>query len=384
MTAMQNPSAANGDRSESGGQDALARFLAEGTRRRAQQPSVADDERTGDWALPDADALARLAESRHPVGRVVARQTQTPRLAQNFKGRIRQALERLTDSERGTRTWADVLAFAWHHLTVEDAAEYRRAVHRQYTKVTTRNDAISVLRRIVTECQRCGFISSQRRDHLLDELPTVAPGPSTRRRRLSPDDIACLLRAAAANPNPVAAARDSAIIAVFATTGIRSCELVGLDSSDWDEDGRTLLLQKTKNGRSHLVFVHPVAVAYLRHWLDLRPGGAGALFTPVVGHSTRHLHPKTVAEILDRITVRSGVRHFGSHDFRRTVATTLLRSHDASLVSKILNHKKLSSTLIYDLASDDEMRNAIATLGLPTTPECDESRPAQDESGDAA
>ena len=63
------------------------------------------------------------------------------------------------------------------------AEDYRRDIYRQYTKQTTRNEHVSVVRRIVTETHRVGLISALRRDQVLDQLFTIAPGPSSRRRR---------------------------------------------------------------------------------------------------------------------------------------------------------------------------------------------------------
>jgi integrase len=68
---------------------------------------------------------------------------------------------------------------------------------------------------------------------------------------------------------------------------------------------------------------------------------------------------------LKTLARRAGIGHVQTHDFRRTVATSLLRKHDAAIVAKLLGHSSLAATLTYDLSGQDEQRWAISTLPLP-------------------
>jgi integrase len=104
-----------------------------------------------------------------------------------------------------------------------------------------------------------------------------------------------------------------------------------------------------------------------------RGNAHGAMFGPLAG-ANRHLHPQYVNQRIQLHAKTAGLRHFASHDFRRTFATELLRTHDAALVGKLLNHKKLTSTMVYDLASEDEQRAAVASIQLPTFTELTSSK----------
>jgi integrase len=146
---------------------------------------------------------------------------------------------------------------------------------------------------------------------------------------------------------------------------MRSIEVARLTLADWDVEAGTLLLRGTKNRRDHLVQLHPATVDYLHRWIQIRGEAPGALFTPVRGRTLRHLSEETVQNRVQFLGHAAGITHFGSHDFRRTFATELLRTHDAPLVGKLLNHKKLTSTMVYDLASEDEQRAAVASIELP-------------------
>ena len=343
--------------------DAFTAFRLEGQQRR-QTATQAEPGRPLDWADPDPTAAVALPAWRHPVERVIARQKEgKPR--QRFMYQLSGAHRRLV--ALGTGAGTDAYTYPWHQLTPELAAEYRRDVYAYYPRQSSRNDAVSVVRRIVAHCHRAGLMSALRRDELLDELYTVAPGPSTRRRRITDHELGALLNACERLADPKAVARDSAMIAVLRTSGMRVGELVKLDLADWDRVEGTLLLRDTKNGLDHTVFLHAATVGYLTRWVAMRREAPGALFTPMNG-ALRHLHPYTVRQRLQAVREDAGVRNFSPHDFRRTFATELLRGHDPALVGKLLNHTKLSSTLIYDLAPEEDQRAAVAGLHLPTPP----------------
>lgn len=363
----------------SGGGELFAAFRTEALKRREQHTRV-DAGRPADWADPDPAALALLHPRRNPVARVIARQKEGDS-RYNFVYKLRVTCARLQGVDRTTVTVEDLHAYPWHHVDADAAEDYRRDIYHQYPRQTTRNDHISVLRRIITECHKVGLISALRKDEVMEQLYTMAPGPSTRRRRLTPAEIERLLEACEDQTELQAAARDTAMVALFRTTGMRSVELARLDLADWDTDEITLLLRDTKNGRDHLVFLHPDAVPYLVRWVGLRGSAPGALFTPLPGSSCRHLDPQYVHQRIQLHARTAGIAPFGSHDFRRTFATDLLRHHEPALVGKLLNHAKLTSTLIYDLAGEDEQRAAVARIELPGAPEATADR---DDLGGAA
>lgn len=337
-------------------------FLAE-ARRRRDRHTREESGRPEPWADPDLEAIHSAALG-HPVDRAIGRyRTDVGR--ERIACAIRRACERLAGAPPRSMSAEDVRAYPWHHLDVEAAIAYRERIYAMFTKITTRNDAICAVRAVSTECYKAGLISALRLDLVLDELYTVAPGPSSKRRRLRPEEIAALLDACERVGTPYVRARNTAIVALFRTSGMRVSELTAIELDDWDRDQDTILLRLTKNGGDHLVYLHPDTVPYLERWLQTRGDEPGALFTPFDGGDRRSLHPATVRHMLRFRAEAAGVAPFGSHDFRRTFATELLRTHDVALVGKLLNHNKTSSTLIYDLAGEDEQRAAVKTVRLP-------------------
>ncbi len=344
--------------------DPLVAFLADAAARRDSHTRQ-EIGRPEDWADPDPAPAAYRHAGSHPVDRA-ANKHRLGDSRNDFLRRVRVACEGLQGLEPRTLTPEQVRAFPWHHIDQDTAREYREDIYRRYRYQTTRNDAVSVLRRVMLQCYRAGLISALRLELVLEELYTVAPGPSTKRRRLTQPEINALLAACEDTGTGRAAARNTAIVALFRTSGIRIGELTRIQLEDWDRDAGTIVLHETKNGTPHIVYLHPDAVPYLERWVTHRGEAPGALFCPLTGTDLRSLTMETVRYMLKTRAAIAGVKPFGSHDFRRTFATELLRTTDIALVGKLLNHHKVQSTLRYDLAGEEEARGAVAQLDLPT------------------
>lgn len=344
------------------GEDQLAKFTRLAAQRRALH-SRTEPGRAQDWADPDPGAVARLVPAQHPVDRAV-RRSKAGRTRESFRGRLRLECERLLGAPPRSLTMDDLRAYPWHHLDQQSAADYREAVYATYRHQTTRNDIVCAVRRVVRECYKVGLISALRRDLVLEQLYTVTPGASTKRRRLTQAEIDALMATCQRLGTPAAQARNTAIVALFRTSGMRISELAAITLADWDREAHTITLRDTKNGKPHTIWLHPEVPAYLDHWMRFRGEAAGVLFCPLTGADKRPLHAVTIRYMLATRAKAAGIRPFGSHDFRRTFATELLRTHDVVLVGKLLNHNKPESTLRYDMSEEAEQRSAVAQLQL--------------------
>lgn len=354
-----------------------AQFVAAATRERAaarkkqKKTKRHGDGRPGDgrpedWADPDPGATLKLPPGQHPVDRALAR-SRSGKARDSAAGKLRLAWELLAGAEQLSFTPDDVRAYPIHQLTVEDAADYRELIYGRYPAQSSRNDMISMVRRVLRQCYRKGLMSALRQELLFEELYTVAPGRSPQRERFTREEIAALMVACATIGTAKARVRNLAILVLFRLTGMRVAELVKLQLADWNPAASTLLLRFTKNKRDHVVYLLPEAVPYLEAWLRVRGDAPGAMFTPLTGTDLRSLDPVTVRYMLSTRAEAAGVERFGGHDFRRTFVTELLDSgHDYKLVGDLVNHVKPASTGIYDLRGEREQRRAVASLRLPS------------------
>ena len=173
--------------------------------------------------------------------------------------------------------------------------------------------------------------------------------PKTPRRlpaTLDPDQLGQLLDAPAETPLGL---RDTAIVELFYSSGLRLAELVGLDLGDLDP-GDAMVEVTGKGAKTRRVPVGRLALEALRRWLAVRSGLAAAderaLF---VSERGGRLHPRTVQARLRRLALERGAaRNVHPHLLRHSFASHLLESSgDLRAVQELLGHANISTTQIY-------------------------------------
>ncbi|MEI6775926.1 MAG: tyrosine-type recombinase/integrase [Chloroflexales bacterium] len=293
-------------------------------------------------------------------------------------------------------------AFDPTQLLAKDISAWVR--HRQDTeerKPATINRGLSTLRR---------FGEWLVAEHLLREnsakgvrdLPLEEHGP----RSLPDDAVDAVLRAVQVEEEPHIRLRDGALLALLAYAGLRSQEACDVQLRDLDLDAGNVIVRRGKGRKTRRIPLHADAVNLLRHYLrELRyPDGMPAIGSdaereallvaqdrtkaghPLVpGMSTRLVRHRIAvlcqraAEQLraaakkeprvDRaaqITEMSTQLEAASpHALRHSLARRMLRrGADLSEVQRILGHSRLSTTGIYTVPDDDDLRDAIDRAGI--------------------
>lgn len=122
-------------------------------------------------------------------------------------------------------------------------------------------------------------------------------------------------------------------------TAVRRSEAAGMRFDQIDGDSWTIPI--TKNGRSHVVTLHPLALEIIERQRALSSGPWVFESTSKPGHPVT---PDAVTKALDRLRKRllGELDPFCVHDLRRTMATGCGENLDASerLVDRLLNHKE--------------------------------------------
>lgn len=178
--------------------------------------------------------------------------------------------------------------------------------------------------------------------HAIDPVHGVPPRGvfSHRARRTipyiyTPAEIAALLDAAA-NLSRFGRGRIyPAVLGLFASTGLRVGEALGLDTDEADLDAGVLTISRGKSRDPRLVPIHPTMTAALRDYASWRdhhlqrgdaPGDARAFFLDVGGHrlaypNVRHAFGR--ARDAAGLTAATGAKP-RIHDLRHTFAVTTL------------------------------------------------------------
>ncbi len=302
------------------------------------------------------------------------------------------------------RWWAEQRgrAFDPTQLLAKDVTAWVR--HRQddeERKPATINRGLSTLRRFGDWLVAERLLTENPAKGVRD-LPLEARGP----RSLPNDAVDAVLRAVQAEAEPVIRLRDGALLALLAYAGLRSQEACEVQLRDLDLDAGSVIVRRGKGRKSRRVPLHTDAVSLLRRYIrELRcPDGLPSIGSDAerepllvaqdrtrVGHplvpgmSTRLVRHR-IAVLCQRAAeqLRSAAKKeprlervgqlmqmaaqldaASPHALRHSLARRMLRrGADLSEVQRVLGHSRLSTTGIYTVPDDDDMRDAIDRAGI--------------------
>ncbi len=172
---------------------------------------------------------------------------------------------------------------------------------------------------------------------------------------LSAEETGCLLDAVQGSRggDNFRTLRDSAIVEVLYSSGIRLSELTGLRFRDLDMSKGTIRVLG-KGGKTRLAFLGANAAAALTAYMNERgmpnADGRGELFLFVAAPGgTKAISPRTVQRLVKKYAVLSGINKRPTpHTLRHSFATHLLDSGlDLRSIQEMLGHSKLSTTQRY-------------------------------------
>ncbi len=178
---------------------------------------------------------------------------------------------------------------------------------------------------------------------------------------MSVTDVETLLNTP--DSNTTSGARDSAIMEVLYSTGMRVSELAGLDVSDVDfTDG--VVKVKGKGKKERLLPIGSHALNAVQTYIDKRNADA---LVRIASRSARalflnnrggRLTERSVGRMLEKYAKMAGMSaRISPHTFRHSFATHLLdRGADLRSVQELLGHANLSTTQIYTHITTERLR----------------------------
>jgi len=229
----------------------------------------------------------------------------------------------------------------WEALSQEDVRRYVAWRHRNGAGGKTLQRELSTLRGLFRYLLREGRVGANpaegvRAPKSPRKLPTT----------LEADQLCSLLDQVPEDPLVL---RDTAMIELFYSSGLRLAELVSVNLGDIDmEDGSLEVLGK--GAKSRRVPVGTQAREAVRRWLRVRANFAGrdqpALFVSQRGN---RIHPRTVQQRLQAwAAAQAAGRKLHPHLLRHSFASHLLESSsDLRAVQELLGHANISTTQIY-------------------------------------
>lgn len=215
------------------------------------------------------------------------------------------------------------------------------ALHREGREPVSLHRYLSMLR---------GFFKYQIRRERMSANPAVGVRAPKFRRKLpgvmTADELNAALNQAAQGDDDI---RDTAVVELFYSCGLRLSELFDLNASSLSA-GQTEVVVLGKGRKERAVLVGKPARLALDAWLVVRAkcaaAGEEALF---VGRSGRRFSRASIGVALKRWAARRGLGgNLHPHRLRHSFATHLLEnSGDLRSVQELLGHANLSTTQIY-------------------------------------
>lgn len=142
--------------------------------------------------------------------------------------------------------------------------------------------------------------------------------------------------------------RDSAIVELLFSSGLRVSELVGIDLGNLNYETKEILVLG-KGSKYRIVPVGQKALDKISDYIKVRDEfqpSENALFLNKYG---KRLTTRAVEQNLDKLSVKAGVQtHLNPHKLRHSFATELLQGGaDLRSVQEMLGHASLAATQIY-------------------------------------
>ncbi len=262
------------------------------------------------------------------------------RLSPHTLSGYRRDLERIL-AWRRARGIAD-----WVELGEADLRQYSALRHRGGVGGKTIARELSALRSLYLYLQREGLA-------VVNPARGVRAPKSGRKlpNTFDADQLSALIDAKPADgggDDPLAL-RDTAMVELLYSSGLRLAELIAVDVADIDP-ADAMLSVTGKGAKTRRVPVGSAALAAIGRWLAVRgllaADGETALFVSKRG---RRIHPRSVQQRLQQWAgIRGAGRTLHPHLLRHSFASHLLESSgDLRAVQELLGHADISTTQVY-------------------------------------
>lgn len=177
-------------------------------------------------------------------------------------------------------------------------------------------------------------------------------------------------------------ARDAALIAIMIGCGLRRDEVRAIQLSDITQsDSGYFILVHGKGSKERRLAMPEWVVPVYEMWRGMRGSEPGALFVGVnhrFAGEALVLEKDHLGEIVpasESMVYRAVKKHFGGgeinvapHDLRRAFATMMLDDGTpVRVVSRLMGHDEITTTMTYDMSDDEAAINATQRQKRPST-----------------
>jgi integrase len=259
----------------------------------------------------------------------------------------------------------DLFTFsAGRPLTRALLMEYRASI--EGLAASTINVRLSAIRRMVSEAQKNGMLSTEEAGHLTD-IPNIRQKGTRLGNWLTKEQAKELL--AVPDRSTLKGKRDYVILALLVGCALRRQELASLDVGTIQlREGRWVLTDLEGKGRRIRTVAIPIWVKHgINAWMTAAGIEEGPLLRSIRkgGKVGQSLSDWAVWSVVEQSAKQIGIERFGAHDLRRTCAKLCRKGGgDLEQIKFLLGHSSIQTTERY-LGSEQELAVAVNdSLGL--------------------
>ena len=198
----------------------------------------------------------------------------------------------------------------------------------------------------------------------IKEVKRVKGTRSTKGRALNVEEVQTLINTC---DGSISSLRDSALLALTYSAGLRRNELVNLQLGDLDISEGSISVMG-KGNKQTINYVNDKAISTVQKWLDVRGNTKGNLFLRIRKGGKivdKGITGEAMANIVCKRYKDAELKRISSHDLRRSFATNLLESGvDVFVVSKLMRHAEIATTRTYDMRGEGSAIDAAKSLSF--------------------
>lgn len=186
------------------------------------------------------------------------------------------------------------------------------------------------------------------------------------RIRLTRDDFKKVVHSATMESDPVLKYRDSAMLKIFMSTGMRETALRIINISDIDFENKTLITVDKGRGEGKIQFypLNDSTIETLQKWIEYRKYfekyPSDALF---ISYQGERISCKGITKVVDKYFRKALGMHVSPHKIRAGVASILYEeTKDIEFVRRAIGHTNVSTTQRYIRTENKEREKAAQLL----------------------
>lgn len=150
--------------------------------------------------------------------------------------------------------------------------------------------------------------------------------------------------------------RDKAIIAVFATIGLRVSELIELTLEDYKRKTVTII---TKGEKEREIIFNESCCKYVDQYLkDRKQSECNNLF---ISNQRTPMRPEVINRTLKVIAKQKDIH---PHSIRHSVVSEVLKEYDIETARQFIGHSNIATTMRYVHSTNEEVRNVAIGMSI--------------------